>query len=142
IDALMREKELKWAAIKKLLKPFEKLSKDDQFNLQRGGEKGMKGNVSAARIRGVIGDRWDALNPSDQEAMLEDLRSMVNEDALKKRAQNHWKMDPETAHKFARTRLEEGYLNLSAKAIRKLLPLMEQGVAFATVKKEIYAESS
>lgn len=142
LTELSREKEKTWAGVKKLLRPFEKLPKDVQFNLQRGGEKSIKGNVTAARIRQVIGDRWDVLSDDDQEAMVEDLRSMVNEEALKKRAQSRWGLDGETARKFARIRLEDDYLKLSAKAIRKLLPLMEDGVAFATAKEELYADST
>ncbi len=134
LDALDRETKVKFTQLRKLLK----LGKGYTFNLERGGEENMPGNTISAEMRKVFGDRWDSLSDEDKERVIQDVRSIQKDEVLKKRGERVWGLDEEHAQRLVEVKQEEGYCSLSRKAIRKLLPLMEQGVAFSEAKKRVY----
>ena len=136
IKDLDEKEEVKYRAIKKLFR----VPKGGQLNLERGGETKIKGNVTAARIRKVIGGLWGRLSEQQQESLVDDMRSIQKRDTLARRATRHWRFDGETAQKLASVRLEGGYCNLSRQALDKLIPLLEKGVSYSTACKELYPE--
>ncbi len=140
---LVQELELKgdrtFAQTRKLLK----LPKEARFTIEHGGEKTLHGNRTTAAFCGVFGEqRWlEEMSAEEHQQALEDLLSIQKEDALWRRAINHWKLDEESAKKLASISPETDYFNLSRKAIEKLLPLLEVGVSYAEARKQIYPES-
>ncbi len=112
------------------------------FNLEAGDEKKLKGNVTAARIKKVLGDEYARLDRDKLDMLIHDLLDYEKRDALKKRLTGRYGVSPEKAGKLADVTLEEGYCNLSRKALYKLLPRLEQGVPFATARKEIYGRNA
>jgi len=109
-----------------------------RFSIESGGEKQMRGNRTNAALKSVFGKRWDSLAGEQKEKILLDLHSFKKEWALAKRARKVWELNEEEAEKFSKIRLEEGYCNLSLKAIRKITPLLEAGKAYAEAAKEVY----
>jgi len=98
------------------------------FNLERGGEKRIKGNRTAAQLAGVFGlERWRDLTEADREAVVEDVRSIVNDGALARRGQRKWGLAPEQAKRLTEIRLEPGHCAFSRQALDKLLPHLRQG---------------
>lgn len=68
IAELEKTDNLSFAAVKKLLG----LQRSSRFNLQEGGDKGIKGNRINARLTELFGDRWTQLSPSEKnEVVLE-----------------------------------------------------------------------
>ncbi len=135
IKELERKRELGFERIKKLLS----LPQDYSFNLQRGGEERLLGNSTAASLRKIFTPRrWDALSHEDKDRVVEDLLSIEKEETLKRRAVRHWGLTEEAAEELCQLELEKGYCSFSRKALRKLLPLLEQGTSLQEAIKELY----
>ena len=124
-ETLETTRELTWAKIRALLG----LNKKTSFNLQKveGKKKGLKGNRTAHDIDEIIGDKWNSLNESEQGLLVEDIISYTSKKGLKKRLTNHWNFSEEEATRLAVMELEEDHASLSLKAIRKILPHMQEG---------------
>jgi CRISPR-associated endonuclease Csn1 len=134
-DALQREEDMTFAKIRTLLN-----LKKCAFNLERGGEKRLKGNTTAARIRKAIGPRWDELDYGQQQALVGELLGVTDEETMARRGREAWGLDDDTARKLAAVRLQPGFCNLSKKALKKILPRMQQGESYATAWNTVYGE--
>lgn len=112
------------------------------FNLEEGGEKRLVGNRTEAKLRRIFGDaRWSALSEADKEAVVEDLLSFEKPEALKRRGVKRWGLPAETAGEFGQLLLEAGYAAHSRAALAKLVARMEEGIEYATAKKEEFPAS-
>lgn len=141
-EAFATHAELTFAGIRKALglrKP-RKAQQGYEFNLERGGEKKLVGNRTAAAMRKVLGARWDDMPDLDRGRLVDEILSFEYEDALARRLEKAWRFDEATAAQLAAVRLERGYAALSRKAMRKLLPLMRSGIRYATAVKQIYGD--
>lgn len=125
--------EVTFAGMRKALK----LPKDVDFNLERGGEKKLKGNVTNARLLKVFGDRWNTLGDTEKQAIVGEILGIEDFMALARRGLA-WGLGPAEAEAFAKIHLEQGYSALSREALKKLLPLMEEGVPFKTAEDRVY----
>ncbi len=110
------------------------------FNLEAGGEKKLKGNATNTKLRKVLDDDYDKFTPDQLARIIDDLLAYEKPDALARRLVKLYGITPDKAAQLADVMLEDGYASLSREALRKLLPLMEQGKRFATAKKEVYGE--
>jgi CRISPR-associated endonuclease Csn1 len=110
------------------------------FTLEAGGEKRFIGNRVNQDVAQAIGEEWSSFPPKKQRGMIADLRQFRQEAPLTKKAVEVWGLDPETAERFAAIELEPGYASLSRRAIRKILPLLEQGMPYATARKQVYGD--
>ena len=138
IDALERQGDLKFSKIRSLL---QLPKKNCHFNFETEGEKGLIGNRTASKLAAVFGDqRWTEFPEKERSRVVDEMRSIHNRDALKRRAAMLWNLDDEAAQKLSEVPLEEGYSNLSRKALAKLLPLMEESMPYASARKEIYGD--
>lgn len=131
--------EVTFAGLRKLL--GIRKSEDVEFNLERGGEKKLKGNTTAAKLRKVFGDRWEQLSRADQNAVIGEVMGIEKAETLERRGRERWGLDPEKARELGKTNLEPGYGALSREALAKLLPLMEQGVPFKTAEDQMYGQA-
>jgi len=111
-------------ALKKQL-GFDKLTK---INLEA---KNLKGNITACEIRSVLDEQWDHYTEEKQAALVEDLLSIKKKSALKTRLISHWGIDKSIAIKLCLLEFEPGHGSLSLKAIRKLLPFLQQGLIYS-----------
>jgi len=136
-NVLERQETLKFTQARKLLKITDRSAK---FNWEEGGEKEFKGNTTAAKLCKVFGERWFELSDDDRRRIVEDIHSFENDAALEKRGRERWGLSKEAAVLFSKVSLEPDFCRLSLKAIRKLLPMMEDGVPYATALKETYGE--
>ena len=73
------------------------LSSKAKFNLERSGTKTIAGNETACAIRKVIGESWDALSAERQISLVEDMLTIGQKSALKKRLQQHWRFSGDLA---------------------------------------------
>ncbi len=136
---LAQDLELKgdrtFAQARKLLK-----LKDARFSIERGGEKRLLGNHTTEKFYSVFGERWLEMSAEEHEQAYHDVLSIQKDDALRRRGVNHWKLDEESAKKFAKIHLEPDYFNLSRKAVDRLLPHLETGVTYAEARHQLYPE--
>lgn len=136
IDALETGGDITFAKARRLLK----LPKGSKFNLEEGGEKRMPGNRTAAALAEVFKERWKGFSEHERQALVEDLRSIVKEETLKKRGIRRWGLDDEDAEALSRINLEDSYCSFSTRAIEKLLPHLENGTLLQTAIKNLYPE--
>src|SRR5690606_910881 len=105
IAELDRKKEVTFDRIRRLLKMPENV----KFNLERGGEKRLRGNETNAILAKVFGDRWWEFDLDTRNAIVEDLLSIQKTETLERRGREVWGLDPEKAREFANTRLPDGH---------------------------------
>jgi CRISPR-associated endonuclease Csn1 len=138
VEALERRGDLKFPAIRELLGLPKRGCK---FNFETEGEKALIGNRTRRALATAFGEEaWQALGADGQERVVVELRSLHKPEAVKRRAMRLWGLGEEAADRLAAVALEDGYCNLSRQALAKVLPLMEEGVQYATVRKQVYGE--
>ncbi len=136
-ERLEYQEEMTFGAARKLLN----LPKTSKFSIELGGEKKIKGNRTAACLAKIFGlERWQAMTSEERDAVVEDWRSIVKEETLKKRGMNKWGLDEVAAEELSHLNLEEGYCSMSRQAIAKLLPRLSCGEALQTAIKTVYPE--
>ncbi len=135
IDALETRGDLTFARVRSLLR----LNRGSTFNLEAGGEKKLVGNRTTARLAsaGVFGAAWTAISPADRTRVVEEWLATRDDAALARRGQVAWGLGAAEAERFASTSLEPGYCHLSRKALRDVLPRMERGERYASVRRDL-----
>lgn len=137
VRTLAREGDLTFARVRTLLK----VKRGTSFNLERGDETKVPGHRTDSKLRAVFGDRFDEFTDVEKDRMVEDLRSFRVPEALVRRAARRWGLAGDAATAFAAIGLEEGYAPLSLVALGRLLPRMEEGLPYATARKDEFPES-
>ncbi|MGH9359661.1 MAG: type II CRISPR RNA-guided endonuclease Cas9, partial [Terriglobia bacterium] len=137
IEALELKGDRTFVQIRKLLG----LAKDYVFNLERGGEKTLRGNRTASDLYKVFGERWLKFSPAERERVVSYIHSFQRPDKLAAAARKKFDLDAEAAELLAKMSLESDYTNLSRRAMEKLLPLLETGVTYGEARKQVYPES-
>lgn len=125
VGMLGAKDEMKFDGVRKLLN----LSGSVSFNLEEGGKKNLLGNSTEWNLRQVFKKGYDGLTP---EARDEAVRALINEEdeeALLKLA-DKWGVDEKGKERLLKTNLEGGYLHLSVRALKKLLPHLEDGKSY------------
>ena len=116
------------------------LAKGVGFNLQRGGEKRLKGNRTQWLMAAAFGESWAAMSEEEKKQVVEDWRTIEREESLIRRAMEHWKLDQAGAEWMAKHPAPSGYCMLSRKALRKLLPRMREGERFKEAEVAEYGD--
>lgn len=132
-EKLEVSERLSFNEIKKLLNLN---SKEYQFNLEKGGEKNIIGNKTNVKMKKIF-DGWDNFDEEKKNSLVDEIRTIVKTDALKRRGLKLG-LDEEKAKEFSETILEDGYLNYSKSAIKKLLPLLKEGYKEYDAIQKIY----
>jgi CRISPR-associated endonuclease Csn1 len=133
VNKLSSEGDLTFKAFRKL----PGFAKAD-FNLERGGEERIPGDRTSSELAGIFGDRWQTMSPAERDQVVHYVWSFEKPEKLANAARKKWNLDEETSEKLASISLEPGYLNLSVKAMRKIVPLLEKGKTFAEARRELY----
>lgn len=130
-------KEITYKRIRKLLRVGE----DVRINLEANDKK-FYGNRTGFVMRKALGDKWDAFNAEEQDRLIEEMIRIDTETALRKRLSGFWGFSEEEVESLERAwfDLEDGYSKLSLKAIRKVLPLMQEGMRYDEAVRLIYGD--
>jgi len=134
IDLLQNSAEATFKKIRKVLELPENVG----FNLQRGGETRLKGNLTQSLMKAVFGERWAAMSEDERKQVVEDWRTIEAEESFIRRAIEHWKLDEAGAKWLAEHPAPSGHCMISRKAIRKVLLLLKQGYRFKEAENAIY----
>lgn len=131
-DALETQGSMTWGGIRKLFG----FPRNVKFNLEEGSkEKGLTGNRTAARLRGLIPDQWDAIDDGERKRLVEDLLTIENKRALFHRLWEKRGFEKETALRLAVAEFEDGYASHSLKAMNWMLPHLERGMIYSDARK-------
>lgn len=111
-----------------------------EFNLELGGDKGIPGNRTMSRLLKIDPTLLQRLEPEDLDRLVDDLLCIEQEEAIERRAVEHWGFADEEARQLSALSLEPGHCHFSRKAILKLLPQLGEGVPLNTVIKDCYPD--
>jgi CRISPR-associated endonuclease Csn1 len=136
LRALQTADEQTFADLRKLLK----LPRGSQFNLERGEEKRLRGNRTLKLFRTVFGPRWELLAAEQQRTAVADWMDTESPEELFAIGTQKWQLDADRSREWADSDPEDGYCSLSLKALRRLLPMMEEGIPFKTAERAVYGE--
>ena len=125
--ALSGKNKLSFDRIRTLLK----LPEGTRFNLESDKRKELKGDETAAKLshKALFGKQWRAMDRARQCVVVERLLGIQNEDAMVIWLQEETGLDEATARRASNATLPEGHVRLGCRAIGRLLPHMEAGVA-------------
>ena len=118
-----------------LLKPTKdlKLPPNAAFNLASGGRKTLTGDDATARLSKpeLFGKKWLSLPLNERNSIVKFLLDTQEPEAVSAKATAEWNLNPQQAEAVSNVTLPPGYGNLSEKAIRKMLPHLEQGLTYS-----------
>jgi len=123
---LGQKKDMTFDAMKKKLG----LTESARFNLEEGERKKLKGNAIEWELRQVFKKDYDGLSAEVRDEIIHDLNFLDSEAVLSKHASTRWGLDDKQIERLNKVRTDSGYLNLSEKAIKKLLPHLEVGCLY------------
>jgi len=136
IDELEKTHHMTFEDARKRLK----LAKGCKINLEGPAEEEgrLLGNETNANLAAIFteqstttGQGWWAVSEETRERIVADLMSVEKKETLTSRGMTAWNLKPKTAEEFAKCRLSGKYSNLSRKAMRRLMPLLEEGLTVA-----------
>ena len=103
------------------------LAKGEKFNLG-DDEKEIYGNELHNILYRAFGEKAAAMPCAEQLKFINDLQSIEKHDVLLKRLVNYWQITEENAEDVASIALPDDYCAFSLKALREMLPELENGV--------------
>ena len=133
------EQKVTYANIKKHLG----LPKATKFTQEEGGETKLLGNLTVARLAEIFNLRWQDLSADEQNDLVEDVgdgKRHPTDESLYACAREKWGLSEEQAKQIERTRLQDGYFSISLPAVEKMMPLLEQGIAYSQARRIAYPE--
>jgi CRISPR-associated endonuclease Csn1 len=130
-QALQAHDELTWTEAKRLLGlPHARFS-DEPASAKKSkaavrGRRVLTGNRTAAKIRAVLGERYDGLTDTQQDQLVTELLTIRTPSAKLRRLTGHWGLDAPSAVRLITTELPDGYMQLCSKVLRKLERAMRE----------------
>ncbi len=128
VALLEKSEKVTWGKVRKALQ----IHSGETINFEEGGKDELLGDSTSARISKAIGARWLDLTFEKRNELVADLLTIPRKDWLLVRLLEHWDFSAAEAYKLAILTLEPGYGAVSMKALRKLIPLMEDGLNYRT----------
>lgn len=116
--------EMSWPAVRKELG----LPKHTAFNLEQAKSDKLKGNKTWAQIAGRAPELWASLGEEGKERLVETLLTIEDRGKTYKTLRRVFEAAPEVAYKLSILELEGGTASLSAKAMRRILARMQEGM--------------
>lgn len=123
ILALLGSKEVSFDKIRTQLK----LPPEAKFNLESDRRAALDGEETAARLSNAkgFGKAWRGLTLERQIAIVEKLQETENEDDLIDWLVRECHLEPQAAQRVANTTLPDGHCRVGLRAIKNILPIMQ-----------------
>lgn len=135
IEALARDGDIAFSKLRQ--KVWFGLPKESRFNLERGENKRLVGDRTAAKCRQIFGsERWDAMTNEDRDEVVRDLLLFIKPAALARRGAGRWGLSPDAADALGNSTVESGYAAHCLDALKVLVNRMEDGTAYMTALTE------
>lgn len=132
--ALLGSKKKTFGQIRTLLK---KLPRDCRFNLESERRSELAGDLTSALLsdESCFGEHWHTFTNEQQESIINLLFDEPDPDTLVEKLATEWGVSFDQAENIADAPLPDGYGSVSAKAITKMLPFLEQGMKYSDAAK-------
>ena len=120
----------------------KKLKKDDEWTFNYRDDTNVAGCPVSTALKNIFGDDWKNIKiPNEDSSSNKKFYDIYDiwhvlfdfEDVQKLRefALNKLHLDSENTEKFCKIHFQQGYANLSLKAIRKILPFLKKGYVYS-----------
>ena len=144
LDELTKKKEVKFTAIRKKLGLLETQEFNAEFEVNEKGKKNEKliGDMFSASMRNnkIFGEKaWDAMDEAEK-IRLNELIARLEEDELREKLTGEYGLNNEHIKNIMNISLPQRYMSFSQRAIKKLLPLMEQGLRTDEALDQVYPD--
>lgn len=139
VELLMTTQTLNIATGK--LKKSLGLPREAVFNVEADEEAKLRGSSTDARLFAALGETYSSLDEPGKDSLVEDLRSIEDDDALQRRLRAHWRLTPDQVTSVMKVRLEPGYFGFSLRALRSLVPAMEGGLSVSEARQQQFGDS-
>lgn len=138
--ALVQNNKFSFDKMRKLLK----LPEEARFNFESERRRELKGDAVAERLssKTFFHKKWRGYSLDRQAAIVEKLLNEADEATLVNWLQAECDIDAATAEKIADAPLPEGHCRLGLRAIRALLPRMQDGLNYSDAAKEAKLDHS
>lgn len=132
-DALLESKKKTFGQIRTLLK----IPRDCHFNLESERRSELAGDLTSFLLceEKCFGERWYSFTTEQQETIINLLFDEPDPDTLIEKLATEWNVSPQKAENIANSPLPDGYGSVSAKAITKMMPFLEQGMKYSEAAK-------
>lgn len=127
-----KNKNVSWVKVRKAIG----LHKNETINLEEGKKEELAGNRTSYALGKILLNKWDEMSEEKRESLITDMLTIESEEGFLRRIKEHWGFDDEVAEKLAKTELEPGYARLSIRAMKRILPYLEQGMRYDEACKE------
>lgn len=139
LKQLEQTKKVKFNKLREKLIKLHLMEVDQQFNLEEEGQKKeMDGDAFAVSMRAkkLFGKkRWDEMSTAEQQSVNEAVLELEDEELYEK-AIGEYGFSEEQADALLKVSLPQRYMSFSLKAIKKLLPFMEEGYLVHEAKEK------
>lgn len=128
-DILHKQKSMTWGGVRKTLG----IHRGECINLEDSKDK-LAGNLTWIVLDDLLGERWSQMADAEREQLVEDLLTIEDKKALLRRLERHWKFERALRYRLATLELQPDTMSQSAKAIRQMLPFLEQGMIYSDAR--------
>lgn len=138
-DLLNKKDKVPFSGLKKeLVKAGAIANTNVQFNLEKGGRKNLEGNSTNKKLshKKAFGEEWYSLDEELKNYIVYVLIQFDSPEKVKQKALNEWGRTEEQASYLSNLVLEKYYGRFSEKAIKKLLPLLKEGLEESSAIKK------
>lgn len=111
----------------------KKLKKDDEWTFNYRDDTNVAGCPVSTALKNIFGDDWKntKIDNYDIYDIWHVLFDFDDDQKLHEFALNKLHLDSEETEKFCKIHFQQGYANLSLKAIRKILPFLRKGYVYS-----------
>ena len=138
IEKLLHIKEVK---VEDIRNKYLKLQDREFMTFERSQRKSIKGNPVEYGLRKIFGKEFDTRSPQLRGEVYESLINEEDEVFLDKAA-TQWNLTEEQIKAISEIDQTEGYMRFSLKAIKRLIPHLEQGEELHDAIKKEYPQGS
>lgn len=111
----------------------KKLKKDDEWTFNYRDDTNVAGCPVSTALKNIFGDEWKNIKIDNYDIydIWHVLFDFDDDQKLHEFALNKLHLDAETTERFCKIHFQQGYANLSLKAIRKILPFLKKGYVYS-----------
>lgn len=131
-SALDKNGLLTWARAKSFLNAEHKVDKKVKFNLESERRKGLNADVTSWKLSAsdCFGKEWFSFSDDKKEKITALILDAEDQDKLTAELKSKYGLSDEQAAKIAAVSLPDKVASLSIKAMKKIVPYLEQGLLY------------
>lgn len=143
-DELEKRDALTWKEVKELIHQSDKayftdepIKKGRAKNKSGRGKEKLEGDRTAIVMRKALKEKWNNLDDEQKNDLVTRLITCREFRNIAEGLKRDFSLDDDELSALASANLPEGYMNLSVKAIRLLLPRMEEGRVYSEACEDV-----